>query len=117
MKINNYFSISASLFLLLFVLLFASYAGCNIFPLWANGCQQEGVLFTLLYGLLYTMIVLTLIIVPLIAIIYIRVTIIMPISKMLYDDETILDAGLFGWFDSCWNYLQRVLLGVKKTSN
>ena len=61
------------------------------------------------------MIVLTLIIVPLIAIVYIRVTIIMPISKMLYDDENVLDAGLFGWFDRCWNYLQKILLGDKKT--
>ena len=101
--------LSFSLFVLVLLYCF-NIVGCKYFPLLAQGCMEPSLLFKILYGLLYTLVVLTLIFVPLLAIIFFRVTIVMPISKWIYGDENTLDARYFGWFDKCWSVCQKLLL-------
>ncbi len=99
-KTTKYLAIISICFLVFYV---TSILGCKFFPSLAQGCSEESLLFSLLYGLLYLLVAASLVIIPLIAIVYIRVTIIMPISKFIYGDGNVLDAKLFGWFDKCWN--------------
>ena len=97
-----------SLFVLVLLYCF-NVIGCKYFPSLAQGCIEPGLLFKILYGLLYTLIVLTLIFVPLLAIVYFRVTIVMPISNWIYGDGNTLDARYFGWFDKGWSVCQKLI--------
>ena len=88
----------ASCLVILFLAIYgAGTFGCQYFPSLAQSCGQTGLLAILPLGLMYIAVFLSMVVIPIWTIMYLRVTVIMGLSKIFYGDYKTLDSKLSGW--------------------
>lgn len=71
--------------------------GCQYFSSLAKSCGQSGLFVILPLGLMYIAVFLSMVIIPIWTIIYLRVTVIMGFSIIFFGDYKTLESKLSGW--------------------
>ena len=71
--------------------------GCQYFPSLAQSCGQSSLSTILPLGLMYIAVLLSMIIIPIAVILYLRLTVLIPLSKLFFGNYKLLDSKFFSW--------------------
>ena len=74
--------------------------GCQYFPLLAQSCGNSSLFSVLALGLMYMAVLLSIVILPVWILMYLRVTVIMGLSKIFYGDYRTLEFKFSEWLSS-----------------
>ena len=94
---NNSIKYASSVVILFLAVYGAGVFGCQYFPSLAQSCGQSNLLAVLPLGLMYIAVILSLVIIPIWTIMFLRVTVVMGLSKIFYGDYKTLESKLSNW--------------------